>query len=107
LAEIALETGFSDQPHFTRVFSRLIGAGPGAWPRTMLSGSADYFGSVESGAALVAPSGNRVALEPVVALVFELVEAPGDAAPAELVPMSLHAPSAAAAAIAVAAIAIF
>jgi transcriptional regulator GlxA family with amidase domain len=37
LAEIALETGFSDQPHFTRVFSRLIGAGPGAWRRTMLS----------------------------------------------------------------------
>jgi hypothetical protein len=55
----------------------------------------------------VAPSGNRVALEPVVALVLELVEAPGDAAPAELVPISLHAPSAAVAASAIVDIAIF
>jgi hypothetical protein len=53
------------------------------------------------------PSGNRVALEPVVALVFELDEAPGDAALGELVPMSLHAPRAAAAASAIVAIAIF
>jgi hypothetical protein len=60
-----------------------------------------------SGAALVAPSGNRSALEPVVALAFELVEAPGDAALGELVPMSLHAPSAAAAASATVASAIF
>lgn len=37
LADIALETGFSDQPHFTRVFSKLIGASPGVWRRTMLS----------------------------------------------------------------------
>ena len=65
------------------------------------------FGSVESGAALVAPSGNRSAPEPVVALVFELLEAPGDAALGELIPMSLHAPSAAAAASAIVAIAIF
>ncbi|MDB5496563.1 MAG: transcriptional regulator, AraC family [Phenylobacterium sp.] len=37
LADIALETGFSDQPHFTRVFSKLVGASPGAWRRAMLS----------------------------------------------------------------------
>jgi AraC-like DNA-binding protein len=37
LAEIALATGFSDQPHFTRVFSRLTGASPAAWRRTVLS----------------------------------------------------------------------
>jgi hypothetical protein len=55
----------------------------------------------------VTPSGSRVSLEPVVALVFELVEAPGAAAPCEPVPISLHAPSAAAAASAIVAIAIF
>jgi AraC family transcriptional regulator len=33
LADIALETGFSDQPHFTRVFSRVVGQSPGAWRR--------------------------------------------------------------------------
>ncbi len=33
LAEIALETGFSDQSHFTRVFSRAVGQTPGAWRR--------------------------------------------------------------------------
>ena len=68
---------------------------------------AGYLGSVVSGAALVAPSGNRSALEPAVALLFELVEAPGAAALGELVPMSLHAPSAAAAASASVAMAIF
>jgi len=55
----------------------------------------------------VAPSGNGVALEPAVALLFELVEAPGEAALGELVPMSLQAPSATAAASAIVAIAIF
>lgn len=37
LAEVALATGFSDQPHFTRVFLRHVGASPGAWRREMLS----------------------------------------------------------------------
>jgi hypothetical protein len=55
----------------------------------------------------VAPLGDGVALVPVVALAFELVEAPGDVALGELVPMSLHAPSAAAAASAIVGIAIF
>ena len=31
LADIALECGFADQGHFTRIFSRLNGAAPGAW----------------------------------------------------------------------------
>jgi AraC-like DNA-binding protein len=35
LAEIALDTGFSDQAHFTRVFGRLMGVTPGAWRRTI------------------------------------------------------------------------
>jgi AraC family transcriptional regulator len=33
LAEIALECGFSDQSHFTRVFSRTVGTSPGSWQR--------------------------------------------------------------------------
>ncbi|GBD47896.1 AraC family transcriptional regulator [Methylopila sp. Yamaguchi] len=31
LTEIAAETGFSDQPHFTRVFRQIIGRTPAAW----------------------------------------------------------------------------
>jgi AraC family transcriptional regulator len=37
LAQVALDTGFSDQPHFTRVFSRLVGASPGAWRRSVVN----------------------------------------------------------------------
>lgn len=33
LADIALACGFSDQSHFTRVFSRHAGAPPGVWRR--------------------------------------------------------------------------
>ncbi len=33
LAEIALTCGFADQSHFTRVFARMTGMGPGAWRR--------------------------------------------------------------------------
>ena len=33
LAEVALTCGFSDQSHFTRVFTRLSGTSPGAWRR--------------------------------------------------------------------------
>ncbi|EWY39559.1 AraC family transcriptional regulator [Skermanella stibiiresistens SB22] len=33
LAEVALECGFSDQSHFTRVFSRVVGTSPGTWQR--------------------------------------------------------------------------
>ena len=36
LAEIAIETGFADQPHFTRAFSKVVGASPGAWRRTLM-----------------------------------------------------------------------
>jgi AraC family transcriptional regulator len=47
LAEIALECGFSDQSHFTRVFSRTVGTSPGTWRRLRLSrrvgGSAPSF----------------------------------------------------------------
>jgi AraC family transcriptional regulator len=35
LSEIALACGFGDQAHFTRVFSREVGAAPGAWQRSM------------------------------------------------------------------------
>jgi AraC-like DNA-binding protein len=33
LADIAVACGFADQSHFTRVFARSCGAGPGAWRR--------------------------------------------------------------------------
>jgi AraC-like DNA-binding protein len=33
LSEIALATGFADQSHFTRVFSRLVSTSPAAWRR--------------------------------------------------------------------------
>jgi AraC family transcriptional regulator len=36
LADISLICGFGDQSYFTRVFTRLVGASPGAWRRTML-----------------------------------------------------------------------
>lgn len=35
LAEVALTCGFADQSHFTRVFSRLAGASPGSWRRSV------------------------------------------------------------------------
>jgi AraC family transcriptional regulator len=31
LAEVALQSGFSDQSHFTRVFTARVGISPGAW----------------------------------------------------------------------------
>lgn len=37
LSDIALECGFSDQSHFTRVFARRVGLAPGAWRRTLSS----------------------------------------------------------------------
>jgi len=33
IAQIALDLGFSDQSHFTRVFSKIVGVSPGAWRR--------------------------------------------------------------------------
>jgi AraC family transcriptional regulator len=33
LVQVALGTGFSDQPHFTRAFTRFEGVSPGAWRR--------------------------------------------------------------------------
>lgn len=33
LSEIAVACGFSDQSHFTRTFSQMIGTPPGSWRR--------------------------------------------------------------------------
>jgi transcriptional regulator GlxA family with amidase domain len=33
LADVACATGFADQSHFTRVFSKIVGTSPGAWRR--------------------------------------------------------------------------
>jgi AraC-like DNA-binding protein len=33
LADVAYATGFADQSHFTRLFSRIVGMRPGAWRR--------------------------------------------------------------------------
>jgi AraC family transcriptional regulator len=38
LTDIALISGFGDQSYFTRVFSRQVGASPGAWRRTVSNG---------------------------------------------------------------------
>jgi AraC family transcriptional regulator len=34
LAQVALECGFADQSHLTRVFTRFVGVSPGTWRRT-------------------------------------------------------------------------
>jgi AraC family transcriptional regulator len=34
LSEIALECGFADQPHLTRLFRTIVGVSPGVWRRT-------------------------------------------------------------------------
>jgi transcriptional regulator GlxA family with amidase domain len=33
LSEIALQTGFAEQSHFSRVFKTVIGTSPGVWQR--------------------------------------------------------------------------
>jgi transcriptional regulator GlxA family with amidase domain len=38
LSEIALNCGFADQSHFSRIFSRLLGVGPAAWRRGLSRG---------------------------------------------------------------------
>jgi len=35
LCQIAIECGFADQSHFSRVFSRVVGQNPGAWRRQL------------------------------------------------------------------------
>ena len=37
LGEIALDCGFADQSHFTRVFASTVGASPGQWRKTVLA----------------------------------------------------------------------
>ena len=37
LGDIAFQTGFADQPHFTRVFAKVVGVTPHAWRRERLS----------------------------------------------------------------------
>lgn len=35
VAEVAMDCGFADQSHFTRVFSQIVGIPPGRWRRTL------------------------------------------------------------------------
>ncbi len=37
LADVACATGFADQSHFTRVFSKIVGTSPGAWRRAQVA----------------------------------------------------------------------
>jgi transcriptional regulator GlxA family with amidase domain len=39
LSEIALECGLTDQPHFTRLFRRIVGESPAAWRRARINPS--------------------------------------------------------------------
>lgn len=45
LADIAVACGFADQSHFTRVFTRVIGIGPGQWRRRHASGAGRLIGA--------------------------------------------------------------
>jgi AraC family transcriptional regulator len=50
LAEVALDTGFSEQSHFTRAFRATTGVSPGAWRREIASGfEARGRGPIRSG----------------------------------------------------------
>jgi len=40
LGQIALDCGFADQAHFTKIFRRLCGESPGEWRRTRVGGAA-------------------------------------------------------------------
>jgi AraC family transcriptional regulator len=42
---VALDCGFSDQSHFTRVFSRTVGTSPGTWRRIRLNRRSHGCGS--------------------------------------------------------------
>jgi AraC family transcriptional regulator len=35
LRDVALACGFADQSHLTQVFTRFVGASPGAWRRAL------------------------------------------------------------------------
>jgi AraC family transcriptional regulator len=50
LAEVALDTGFSEQSHFTRAFRAATGVSPGAWRREIARGlEARDRGPIHSG----------------------------------------------------------
>jgi len=68
LAEIALDCGFGDQAHMTRLFRRVAGMGPGAWRRT--HGAAVGRGAAGSGAAVADRTERRSADPEVRALRF-------------------------------------
>jgi AraC-like DNA-binding protein len=38
LADIAFQSGFADQSHFSRVFTQKMGVAPGAWRKSLASG---------------------------------------------------------------------
>ena len=46
LSQIALDCGFTDQPHLTRLFRRIVGVTPAAWRRTRCIGPVEG-GSLE------------------------------------------------------------
>jgi AraC family transcriptional regulator len=54
LADIALSCGFADQSHFTRVFTAMAGASPGAWRR--VAGASEDVIMTEESAGQAKPS---------------------------------------------------
>lgn len=48
LATIAVDCGFADQPHFTRIFSSMVGVSPAAWRRALFQRADESLNKRES-----------------------------------------------------------
>jgi AraC-like DNA-binding protein len=58
IAEIALGCGFTDQSHFTRMFSQLVGVGPGGWRRAHRNAAGPCHGQISLAHSLTTRRGD-------------------------------------------------